>query len=179
MVKDSVTSPNALIDTHESRLNERKDCTCGEDDDAKEVVCCYNQYLVPRPRVQAVPNFPEQPRYCRTPSKVPKQFLPILLPLLEVPMTHAPVHAKSLPVKRKNHCQTVPQLQQTKYSFLRASRSAKIQQRFRFRELTIPVSAVRCCDWKKTASFPEHCGQARFERGSCKSNNRVSEVLSA
>lgn len=31
--------------------------------------------------------------------------------------------------------------------------------------LTIPVSLVRCCDWKKTASFSPHVGQGFWIRG--------------
>jgi hypothetical protein len=30
----------------------------------------------------------------------------------------------------------------------------------------MPVSAVRCCDWKKTASFSLHTGHGLFTRGS-------------
>ena len=32
--------------------------------------------------------------------------------------------------------------------------------------LTIPVSALRCCDWKKTASWWLHAGQLRVALGS-------------
>ena len=34
------------------------------------------------------------------------------------------------------------------------------------RALTIPVSALRCCDWKKTASWWLHAGQLRVALGS-------------
>lgn len=33
---------------------------------------------------------------------------------------------------------------------------------------TIFVSSLRCCDWKKTASFSWHAGHSRLERGSFK-----------
>jgi hypothetical protein len=36
---------------------------------------------------------------------------------------------------------------------------------FSGKELTIPVSAVRCCDWKKTASFSPQDGHGFWIRG--------------
>ena len=33
---------------------------------------------------------------------------------------------------------------------------------------TIPVSADRCCDWKKTASISLHFGHCLLDRGSCR-----------
>jgi hypothetical protein len=33
------------------------------------------------------------------------------------------------------------------------------------RTLTMPVSAVRCCDWKKTASFSPQFEQCFWTRG--------------
>lgn len=31
----------------------------------------------------------------------------------------------------------------------------------------MPVSAVRCCDWKNTASVSPHLGQGLLDLGSC------------
>src|SRR5688572_6838570 len=42
-------------------------------------------------------------------------------------------------------------------------------------KLTMPVSALRCWDWKKTASSCLHAGQVLFDRGSY---NRKKNTLS-
>ena len=39
----------------------------------------------------------------------------------------------------------------------------------------MPVSALRCWDWKKTASSPPQAGQVLLERGSCELEEFVSQ----
>ena len=47
--------------------------------------------------------------------------------------------------------------------------------------LTIPVSADRCWDWKKTASFSAHFGHRLFDRGSCEdiTSAKVQETVAS
>lgn len=42
---------------------------------------------------------------------------------------------------------------------------------------TIPVSDVRCCDWKNTASVSLHLGQVLFDLGSCPTESWSVKML--
>ena len=86
---------------------------------------------------------------------------------------NAPSHiAKSCAIANRRSCRSCSirkrvSIRRRKFRVSFTTEQTKKKQGAEERTRTIPVSEVRCCDWKKTASISLQSGHCLFDRGSC------------